>query len=112
MPVLLLYNHGKCTGRRTLMVCSLPLYSEVSGIDHNFEDAYPGYFSLTLENGIKMEATSTRRAGLERFTFPLGSKPYFALDLANDLPASWAGGQMDIDTQNGRITMSGFWGSR
>lgn len=59
-----------------------------------------------------MEATSTRRAGLERFTFPSGSKPYFTLDLANDLPASWAGGHMDIDAQNGRITMGGLWGSR
>ena len=59
-----------------------------------------------------MEATSTRRAGLERFTFPRGSKPYFALDLANDLPASWAGGHMDIDPKNGRITIGGFWGSR
>lgn len=52
------------------------------------QDATPGYFTSTLDNNIKMEATSTRRAGLERFTFPKGSKPYFVLDLANDLPAS------------------------
>ena len=80
----------------------------------NFErsDASPGYFSLTLDNDIKMEATSTRRAGLERFTFPTGSKPYFVLDLANDLPESFAGGSMDIDAVNGRITIGGYWGSR
>jgi hypothetical protein len=59
-----------------------------------------------------MEATSTRRAGLERFTFPNGEKPYFVLDLANDLPASFAGGTMDIDPQKGRITLGGHWGSR
>jgi len=59
-----------------------------------------------------MEATSTRRAGLERFTFPAGSKPYFVLDLANDLPESFAGGSMDIDPVNGRITIGGYWGSR
>ena len=52
------------------------------------EDASPGYFTSTLDNDIKMEATSTRRAGVERFTFPKGSKPYFVLDLSNDLPAS------------------------
>ena len=75
-------------------------------------DAYPGYFSLTLDNDIKMEATSTRRAGLERFTFPQGSKPYFVIDLANDLPASFAGGTLDIDPENGRITIGGHWGSR
>lgn len=75
-------------------------------------DASPGYFSLTLNNSIQMEATATRRAGLERFTFPAGSKPYFVLDLANDLPASFAGGQMDIDPVKGRITLGGLWGSR
>jgi putative alpha-1,2-mannosidase len=67
---------------------------------------------LTLDNGIKMEATSTRRAGLERFTFPQGEKPYFVIDLANDLPASFAGGTLDIDPNNGRITIGGHFGSR
>ena len=59
-----------------------------------------------------MEATSTRRAGLERFTFPKKTKPYFVLDLANDLPGSFAGGSMNIDPQKGRITLSGLWSSR
>jgi hypothetical protein len=59
-----------------------------------------------------MEATATRRAGLERFTFPSGSKPYFVLDLANDLPASFSGGTLDIDPDQGRITIGGHWGSR
>ena len=59
-----------------------------------------------------MEATATRRAGLERFTFPAGSTPYFVLDLANDLPNSFAGGTLDIDVGNGRITIGGLWGSR
>ena len=59
-----------------------------------------------------MEATSTRRAGLERFTFPKGSKPFFVLDLANDLPASFMGGRLDIDPEKGRITLGGRWGSR
>lgn len=76
------------------------------------QDASPGYFSLTLDNNIKMEATSTRRAGLERFTFPKKSTPFFALDLSNDLPGSFAGGSMNIDAENGRITMGGLWGSR
>jgi hypothetical protein len=75
-------------------------------------DASPGYFALTLDNNIKMEATATRRAGLERFTFPAGSKPYFVLDLANDLPASFAGGTLDIDPGKGRITIGGRYGSR
>lgn len=76
-------------------------------------DAFPGYFSQTLDNNIQMEATSTRRAGLERFTFPKGTKkPYFVLDLSNDLPGSFAGGVMDIDPDLGRVTLGGHWSPR
>jgi hypothetical protein len=80
--------------------------------DFMLGDASPGYFSLTLNNGIRMEATSTRRAGLERFTFPKGNTPFFALDLANDSPGSFQGGNMTIDPGAGRIKIGGFWGSR
>lgn len=59
-----------------------------------------------------MEATSTRRAGLERFTFPEGRTPFFTLDLANDLPSSFKGGNLTINPEAGRITIGGFWGSR
>jgi hypothetical protein len=59
-----------------------------------------------------MEATATRRAGLERFTFPTASTPYFVLDLANDLPSSFAGGTLDIDPIKGRIMIGGYYGSR
>ncbi|KZV68558.1 glycoside hydrolase family 92 protein [Peniophora sp. CONT] len=78
---------------------------------NNTDDASPGYFSLTLNNSIQMEATSTRRAALERFTFPSGSTPFFILDLSNDLPNTFKGGSMDIDADKGRITIGGFWGS-
>lgn len=77
-----------------------------------YADASPGYFSLTLNNSIQMEATATRRAGLERFTFPTGSTPYFVLDLASDLPASFAGGNLTIDPELGRVMIGGHWGSR
>ncbi|KIK69222.1 glycoside hydrolase family 92 protein [Collybiopsis luxurians FD-317 M1] len=91
--------------------CATRLADRETFRKNNTDDASPGYFSQTLDNGIKMEATSTRRAGLERFTFPEGSKPYFVLDLSNDLPVSFAGGTMDIDPQKGRVTIGGLWGS-
>jgi len=75
-------------------------------------DAFPGYFSLTLDNSIRMEATSTRRAGLERFTFPKGNTSFFTLDLSNDLSNSFKGGNMTINSDEGRITIGGFWGPR
>ncbi|KAH9821224.1 glycoside hydrolase family 92 protein [Melampsora americana] len=78
------------------------------------DEASPGYFAITLDSPkVKLEATSTRRAGLERFTFePAGDqKAYFVLDLSNDLPRSFAGGKMEIDPKKGRITLGGSWGS-
>ncbi|KAJ3811338.1 glycoside hydrolase family 92 protein [Lentinula aff. lateritia] len=91
--------------------CATMLSDRETFRKNNTDDASPGYFSQTLDNDIKMEATSTRRAGLERFTFPEDSKPYFVLDLSNDLPDSFVGGIMDIDPQQGRITIGGKWGS-
>ncbi|KAG2131237.1 glycoside hydrolase family 92 protein [Suillus bovinus] len=91
--------------------CTTTLEARERYRKNDSDDASPGYFSLTLDNDIKIEATSTRRAGLERFTFPKGSKPYFVLDLANDLPASFAGGSLHIDPVQGRITLGGHYGS-
>jgi hypothetical protein len=59
-----------------------------------------------------MEATSTRRAGIERFTFPPGVKPYFVLDLSNDMANSFSGGMMDIFPENGTILLGGYWKPR
>ncbi len=106
-----LSKHEKGSGRITQMWDFLSSYDELFA-NRPLQVASPGYFAQTLDNDILMEATSTRRAGLERFTFPKGSKPYFVLDLSNDLPASFAGGTMDIDPVKGRVTMGGIWGSR
>lgn len=59
-----------------------------------------------------MEATSTRRAGVERFNFPAGVKPYLVIDLTNDLSGSWGGGVMDIFPSNGTIQLGGRWHPR
>ncbi|KAJ7646924.1 glycoside hydrolase family 92 protein [Roridomyces roridus] len=92
--------------------CTTRLVTRERKRKNNTDVASPGYFAQTMNNNIKMEATATRRAGLERFTFPKGSgKPYFVLDLTNDLPNSFAGGTMDIDPDMGRITIGGLWGS-
>ena len=41
--------------------------------DHSKETAHPGYYALTLANGIGVEITVAERAGIARFTFPEGS---------------------------------------
>jgi hypothetical protein len=80
--------------------------------------ATPGYFSTTLNNSLRMEGTTTRRAGLMRYTFPSSAmekqnakNPALVLDWTNDLPGTFRGGEMSIDPEKGRITMNGTYGS-
>ncbi len=37
---------------------------------HSAEDAHPGYYAVTSDNGIKTELTAELRSGMARFTFP------------------------------------------
>lgn len=71
------------------------------------DTASPGYFSTTFVNGIQLEATSTRRAGLVRFTFPASTtEQRVVVDLTNDLQRSFQGGSINI-TPNGRVQLEG-----
>jgi predicted alpha-1,2-mannosidase len=47
------------------------LYTQA--FDHSKEAAHPGYYALTLANGIRVEITVTERAGIARFTCPAGT---------------------------------------
>lgn len=82
---------------------------------HDF--ASPGYFTLTLNNSIKMEASATRRAGLIRYTFPASVleggrlQPHIVQDWTNDAPGRFRGGTIDVDPEQGRILLNGSWGS-
>jgi predicted alpha-1,2-mannosidase len=44
-----------------------------AAFDHSNEEAHPGYYALTLANGIRVEITVAQRAGIARFTFPAGT---------------------------------------
>jgi predicted alpha-1,2-mannosidase len=41
--------------------------------DHVKEEAHPGYYAVTLANGVRVEITVTDRAGIARFIFPSGA---------------------------------------
>ncbi len=41
--------------------------------DHAHEQAHPGYYAITLANGVHVELTVSERAGIARFTFPEGA---------------------------------------
>lgn len=48
---------------------------------HKHEGASPGYYHVTLDNGIKAELTTTTRVGFHRYRFPEDSQPTLRFDL-------------------------------
>lgn len=72
--------------------------------------SHPGYFSISLANGVQAEMTTTNRSALYRFTFDASStaslSPVVLVDLI-DLPQSRSNGTADVDPSTGRLTGSG-----
>ena len=52
-----------------------------TAFSHDNEKAVPGYYSVTLNNGIKAELSATTYCGLHRYTYPEGSKPKLIVDM-------------------------------
>jgi predicted alpha-1,2-mannosidase len=44
-----------------------------AAFDHSKEEAHPGYYAITLANGIRVEITVGERSGIARFIFPEGA---------------------------------------
>lgn len=72
--------------------------------------ARPGYFGISLENGIDAEMTVSNHSVLYRFTFNNGStetlSPVMLVDLI-DLPLSRSNGTASVDPATGQLTASG-----
>lgn len=86
-----------------------PAMTEVAGyrrpFDKDSEAAEPGYYRVTLEDGIDVELTASARVGLHRFTFPEGqAEPTLLLDLAHGLPdVEVVGGRVEVDAAAGTL---------
>ena len=48
---------------------------------HKNEKAEPGYYSVILDNKVKVELTAALRSGVQRYTFPKNSDSFVQLDL-------------------------------
>lgn len=48
---------------------------------HYNEKASPGFYSVKLDNGIKVALTATERCGLHQYTFPAGCNPVLRFEL-------------------------------
>jgi len=54
---------------------------------HDKEEAHPGYYAVTLANGIRVEITVTERAGIARFIFPEGVAARLLINTASSAGA-------------------------
>lgn len=59
---------------------------------HANENAKPGYYAVTLNNGIKTELTATTRTGFGRFTYPGSGQATLVINAASDINGSDASG--------------------
>ena len=70
----------------SVMPLTAPLADTVTSVmtpfKHTNETASPGYYGVTLDNGIHAEFTTTARCGLHRYIFPEGSTPTLRFNLA------------------------------
>lgn len=86
----------------------MPLFGELPGdkvarsaaFSHDKEIARPDYYSVELENGIRIEVTGTSRAGILRFTWPADGKAYVVLSPNSDETM----GVVSVDTTSMSLT--------
>ena len=95
--------------------------------DHTTEQAHPGYYAITLGNGVKVELTVEERSGIARFRFPEGQSARLLIDAGRSadtnvhLPLLRPGGRREKDGSQvevigndglrGTVTAGGFCSS-
>ena len=97
-----------------------------AAFDHSKEEAHPGYYAVTLANGIRVEITVAERAGMARFIFPEGASSRLLVNAGSSAnsQAGPAAAQRDkglfgnrielktADSFGGAVTAGGFCGSQ
>jgi predicted alpha-1,2-mannosidase len=96
-----------------------------AAFDHGKEEAHPGYYAVTLANGIRVEITVAERAGIARFIFPEGVSARLLVNAGSSantiaspsatspIPAAF-GNQIALDTGDsfsGAVTAGSFCGT-
>jgi len=88
---------------------------------HSAEDAHPGYYAVTSDNGIKTELTAALRSGIARFTFPAGATRTLLIESGSSATEELSASKSDIasiqlgdghiaggNTANGKLTSGHF----
>jgi predicted alpha-1,2-mannosidase len=68
--------------------------------DKQKEQTIPGYYSVELDDGIRVEITSSLRAATFRYTFPTGAAPVVLFDLDHRLEGEIMAADIQFDAAN------------
>ena len=74
---------------------------------HEDEAAQAGYYSVVLDDGVKVELTTGDRVGMMRCTFPAGEKRHLLLDLLHGVNDEYVY-ETDLFFEEGKNVIQGF----
>lgn len=81
-----------------------------SSFSHETEIARPGYYAVTLqEPGVRVELTTTLRAAIHRYTFPVGREANVVLDLDHRDRVTEARSEIVSETEVSGVRRSSSW---
>ena len=81
-----------------------------SRFSHSSEKAYPGYYSVFLEDyKVKVELTVTKRTGVHKYTFPKADKTSILIDVAHRDPIMESSFEIISDTEVAGYRRSKAW---
>ena len=86
------FSHTHLSGTGIGDLCDISVMPSIGWVANSFtlyrekfahanEKATPGYYAVTLNNGIKAAFTTTERCGLHQNTFPKGADPVIRFNL-------------------------------
>ena len=100
--------------------------SYTADFDHKNEEAHPGFYAVTLANGIHVDLTVTERAGIARINFPQGKPARLLINSGGSADTNVHsalyppvgrendGNEIKVigdDTVSGSVTSGGFCGT-
>ena len=68
-----------------------------SPFSHETEEASPGYYAVTLGDGVRVELTTTARVALHRYTFPPAAEAVVLSDIGHHMA--------DVEILDGRVSL-------
>ncbi|KAJ5098796.1 Alpha-1-2-mannosidase [Penicillium argentinense] len=102
-----LFPYAKCRDD-DVNGCVFPKKARKTSYKHDSVKSSPGYFSLEIASGVRVEMTAAHHTSLFQFHFPPGkdNSPLVLLDLSDLSDTRQDNGTISIDQSTGRMTGS------